>query len=47
MRIKVEIKTRGSYAQVYLGNDMKQAEGIKNMLKRQDPRISILIVKEV
>lgn len=46
-RIRVEIRSRGKYAQVYSGNNMKTAIGIKNMLKRQDPRLHILMVREV
>lgn len=45
-KIRVEIQSRGKYSQVYCGFCLKTAEGIKNMLKRQDPRIRILTIKE-
>lgn len=45
-KIRVEINSRGKYLQVYSGFCLKTAEGIKNMLKRQDPRLKILMIKE-
>lgn len=46
-KIKVEIKTRNKFVQVYCGFSMKTALGIKNMLRRQDPRIRTMVVVEV
>jgi len=46
-KIRVEIRSRGKYSQVYSGTSMKTALGIKNMLKRQDPRLQIIMVREV
>lgn len=46
-KIKVEIKTRNKFVQVYCGFSMRTALGIKNMLRRQDPRLHIMMVREV
>lgn len=46
-KIRVEIRSRGKYSQVYSGTSMKTALGIKNMLKRQDPRLQVMMVHEV
>lgn len=45
-KVRVEVETKGKWAEVYTGTSLKVATGIKNMLRRQNAKMRPLIIIE-